>query len=119
MRDEYVAKESGYTYDNNLEKWVPEDKQYYYYNELTAVDPEDPIVADALFLSPNPTSGVVQVKLTGKISVHVYTISGQFVQKYYLAPGEKMIDLSFLPAGIYQIMAKSDEDYYSGKLLIQ
>ena len=119
VSDEDLSRESDYTYNNNLEKWVLEENQYYYYNELTAVDPEDPIVADAVFLWPNPTSGVVQVKLTGKISVHVYTISGQFVQKFYLAPGEKMIDLSLLPAGIYQVMAKSDEDYYSGKLIIQ
>jgi len=24
-----------------------------------------------------------------------------------------------LPAGVYHIMAKSDDDYYSGKLIIQ
>lgn len=79
----------------------------------------DPVVADALFMYPNPTSGMVQVKLFGKISIQIYTISGQLVKKYYMAPGEKFLDLSDLPGGMYQVRAKSDEDYYSGKLLIQ
>lgn len=79
----------------------------------------DPATIDAFFLYPNPTSGIVQVKLTGKISVLVYTISGQLVKKYSLAHGEKVLDLSDMPAGIYQVRAKSDEDYFSGKLLIQ
>jgi len=119
LQNEYVEVESGFTYDSDLERWILEDKKYYYYDGLSAVEPEDPIIADAAFLWPNPTSGEVQVKLPGRVSVHVYTVSGQFVQKYYLAPGEKMLDLSSLPAGIYQVMAKSDEDYFSGKLLIQ
>ena len=119
VQDQYVSIESGYYYESNFDVWVLENKKYYYYDGLSAVDPEDPIIADAVFLWPNPTSGEVQVKLPGKVSVHLYTISGQLVQKYYLAPGEKMIDLSSLPAGIYQVLAKSDEDYFSGKLLIQ
>lgn len=118
-QDLYVGLESGFSYDNDLEEWILEDKKYYYYDGLTAVDPKDPIIADAAFLWPNPTAGEVQVKLPGKVSVHVYTISGQFVKKYYLAPGDRILDLSFLPAGIYQVLAKSDEDYFSGKLLIQ
>lgn len=119
VRELYVGLESSFRYDNNLEQWILEHKKYYYYDGLSAVDPEDPIIADAAFLWPNPTSGEVQVKLPGKVSVHLYTISGQFIQKYYLAPGDKMLDLSSLPAGIYEVLAKSDEDYFSGKLLIQ
>lgn len=119
VRDDYPASESRFYYDDNLEAYVLEDKKIFYYDGLVAVEPEDPIIADAVFLYPNPSSGIVQVKLPGKVSVHIYTIAGQFVQKYYLAPGEHIIDLSFLPAGIYQVMAKSDEDYFSGKLLIQ
>ena len=38
--------------------------------------------------------------------------------KLSLPHGEKTIDLSGLPAGMYQIRAKSDEDYFSGKLLV-
>ena len=119
VREEYPASESRFYYDNDLEDYVLEDKKIFYYDGLVAVEPEDPVVADAMFLYPNPSSGMVQVKLPGKVSVHIYTIGGQFVQKYYMAPGGNILDLSFLPAGIYQVMAKSDEDYFSGKLLIQ
>lgn len=79
----------------------------------------DPTTIDAFFLYPNPTSGIVQVKLSGKISVLIYTISGQLIRKHTLAHGERVLDLSDLPAGIYQVRARSDDDYFSGKLLIQ
>ena len=79
----------------------------------------DPPAIDAFFLYPNPTSGIVQVKLSGKISVLVYTISGQLVKKYALGHGERVLDLNDLPAGIYQVRARSGDDYFSGKLLIQ
>ena len=79
----------------------------------------DPPAIDAFFLYPNPTSGVVQVKLSGRISVLIYTISGQLIKKYALGHGERVLDLTDLPAGIYQVRARSDDDYFSGKLLIQ
>lgn len=79
----------------------------------------DPTTMDAFFLYPNPTSGIVQVKLSGQLSVLIYTISGQLIKKYTLAHGERVLDLNDLPSGIYQVRAKSDEDYFSGKLLIQ
>jgi hypothetical protein len=82
-------------------------------------DSTAPMTIDAFFLYPNPTSGIVQVKLSGKISVLIYTISGQLIKKYTLAHGERVLDLHDLPAGIYQVRARSDEDYFSGKLLIQ
>jgi hypothetical protein len=79
----------------------------------------DPTTLDAFFLYPNPTTGIVQVKLSGQISVLIYTISGQLIKKYTLATGERVLDLSELPPGIYQVRARSEDDYFSGKLLIQ
>lgn len=115
---EFVSVESTYLYDNNAEEWVINERKFYYYQgETTGTD--DPIIADAAFLYPNPTPGVVQLKLTGKISVHVYTLEGKLVKNFYLPPGEKTVDMSAFPAGAYHVMAKSDEDYYSGKLIIQ
>jgi hypothetical protein len=101
------------------ESWLLENRKFFYYDQLSAVEPEVPAKADALFLYPNPSSGVVQIKLVGQVSIYVYSLSGQLVQKFHMAPSEKMLDLSHLPAGMYQVMAKSDEDYFSGKLILQ
>lgn len=119
ISDEYLLLTGNYSYDNALESWVLEDRKFYYYDNTTAVDPSEPLADAALFMYPNPTTGYVQVKLTGKIAVYVYTLSGQLVLKSYLAPGDKTLNLSSLPAGLYQVRAKSDEDYFSGKLIIQ
>jgi len=83
------------------------------------VDQPEAAEADALFMFPNPTSGVVRVKLSGKVSVYIYSLTGQLIKRFYMSPGDKMLDLSDLPAGMYQVRAKSDDDYYSGKLLVQ
>lgn len=76
-------------------------------------------VADAFFMFPNPSNGAVQVKLFGKVSVYIYNLSGQLIKHYQMSPGNMILDLSELPAGMYQVRAKSDDDYYSGKLLLQ
>jgi hypothetical protein len=119
LSDESVASEAEYSYNDNTESWVLDNKKFYYYDHLSTTEPDEPVVADALFLYPNPSSGVVQIKLVGKISIYVYSLSGQLVQRFNMAPGQKILDLRALPAGIYQVRAKSDEDYFSGKLILQ
>src|SRR5690606_3969737 len=75
---------------------------------------------EALFIRPNPAKGAVQLLLTGSTNaVFVYTLAGQLVGQYTLPPGQKVLDLSNLPAGTYQVRARSDEEYYSGQLFIQ
>lgn len=106
------------TENNPDEKLLNESRETVYSKSAVSAEANEPVEADALFVHPNPSNGVVKLKLTGKISVYVYTLAGQFVQKNYMAPKEKILDLSALPAGTYHIMAKSDDDYFSGKLII-
>lgn len=116
-----LVSETSFMWNKDLQAYEMDQQKYYYYKATAAEDPElpvDPAVADAFFMYPNPTSGVVQVKLSGKVSILIYTISGELIKKYTLAHGERVLDLNDLPAGIYQVRAKSDEDYFSGKLLI-
>jgi YD repeat-containing protein len=120
--DDVPAMETSYVWNKDLQAYEMDQQRHYYYKTNAAEgldETDDPVVADATFMYPNPTSGIVQVKLSGQISVLIYTISGQLIKKYALAHGERVIDLKDLPAGIYQVRAKSDEDYFSGKLLIQ
>lgn len=107
------------TRKNTDERLLMEARSAHYSNELAGAIADEPVEADALFVYPNPSKGVVQLKLQGKITVYVYTLSGQFLQKNSMTPGEKILDLSSLGSGVYHIMAKSDDDYFSGKLIIQ
>ncbi len=116
FRDEYRANETYYGWDSG---WKIQDRKYYYYSSLVAYEPVDPVTADAMFLYPNPTSGIVHIKLAGSPTVYVYSLSGQLVRRVQMAPGEKVLNLTGLQAGVYQVRAKSNEDYYSGKLIIQ
>lgn len=118
VRDNFIAGEYNHALDIETQEWTTTDKKYFFYNSVVSIEPDVPAVADALFMYPNPTSGMVQVKLLGKVSVQIYTISGQLVRKFAMAPGEKILDLRGLPAGMYQVRAKSDDDYFSGKLLV-
>ena len=117
-QDELLALEINSTYDNNAEDWVATDKKFYFYSNLTAVDPLEPVAGD-LFLYPNPTTGQVQMKLNGNMKVYVYSMSGEIIKSYQMPVGERILDLSFLPAGMYQVRATVDGDYFSSKLIIQ
>ncbi len=46
-------------------------------------------------------------------SPYIYTLSGQLIKSYHMASGEKLIDFSAMPTGMYKVRAKSDEDYFS------
>lgn len=116
-QDQFVEVEASFVYDQIIDDWAVTSKKFYYYNELTATD--EPIIADAVFLYPNPTNGTVQVKLDGKVSLHVYTLTGQLLKNIYLEGGNKTAYLNGLPAGVYTIRAKSNENYYADKLVIQ
>ena len=119
VSDEYFATEGNYFYDSNTESWLLENKKYFYYDQLSAVEPDLPSEANALFFYPNPSSGVVQIKLAGDVTFYVYSLSGQLVQKYQMSNGEKILNLGHLPAGMYQVLAKSGEELFYGKLLLQ
>lgn len=106
--------------EKNLdEKLLMEARSAHYNRPGVSAEANEPVEADALFVYPNPSNGVVLLKLTGKVTVYVYTLAGKFLQKKEMAPKEKILDLSALPQGAYHIMAKSDDDYFSGKLIIQ
>jgi len=117
--DQDFIIESNEVEKNLDEKLLIEARSARYNKSAASAELNEPVEADALFVYPNPSSGVVLLKLTGKVTVYVYTLTGKFVQKKEMAPKEKILDLSALPQGAYHIMAKSDDDYFSGKLIIQ
>ncbi len=62
----------------------------------------DPSAIDAFFLYPNPTSGMVQVKLSGRISVLIYTISGQLIKNTDLGLERGALDSMNCLPGTYR-----------------
>lgn len=105
--------------DLNL-NWVLLETKYYFYREVISSTPDEPVADQALFLWPNPSDGRVELQVSGRqVSVQVYSLAGQLLHRVQLPPGEKMIDLTRLPAGIYQVRARTEDDYFSGKLVIR
>jgi hypothetical protein len=76
---------------------------------------------------PNPTNGDLNIKWsnleTGSATIALTDVVGREVYKSQLninsASGQSEINLSELKSGIYLISIKSDNVYYSGKLMIQ
>jgi hypothetical protein len=61
---------------------------------------------------PNPTPSAVQIEVPneGEIKVSVYSVEGRLVIQETLLPaeGRAILDLSVLPAGIYQLTILTD-----------
>jgi hypothetical protein len=127
QRTTYAYGRAGQLVGQARYAWA-EDGKMWIKNATARHAEADPFAADdseannleALFLKPNPAKGMVQLLLGGTANaVFVYTLAGQLVGQYKLPPGQKVLDLSSLPAGTYQVRARSDEEYYSGQLCIR
>lgn len=114
-----LATDSGYSFNTQDEEWVLEDRTYYFYNGLTAYDPVDPDAAEALTMWPNPSSGSIQIKLDEKATVSIYALSGQLVGTHQLSAGQNTLDMTSLPAGIYEVRAVTEDAHYAGRLVLQ
>lgn len=119
FKDDHLASQSNLSYDNVSEEWILEDKTYYYYNETTAYEPVDPISIEMLRMWPNPATGSVQLDLQENASIHVFSPSGQLIRRIETTNGNHVLDVSELPGGTYYVKAKTNEIYYSGKLIVQ
>ena len=119
VTEDYVESKADYVFDANTESWLQESKKYFFYDQLSAVEPDVPEANDALFMYPNPSAGVVHIKLAGDVTFYVYSLSGQLIQKFQMTGGEKILSLRHIPAGMYQVMAKSGEELFYGKILLQ
>ena len=63
------------------------------------------IVKD-IVVSPNPTSGLLNIVLTSLSEYEVYNINGQRVAK---GKTEGQIDITNLPTGSYQLIINNDD----------
>ncbi len=83
------------------------------------VDNENMNLAN-LDIYPNPTSGIVYVKLPEANSMlKVYDVSGKLIMSKHNLSGTAKLDLSNLPKGVYIIKAVSDKDIRTSKITIK
>ncbi len=80
--------------------------------------------ADVLTASPNPTQGLLNLKLQGQREMEAYSLidlSGKIVQteQFGEPTQETDLDLSALPNGVYLLQIHSGEQLFAQKVIVQ
>jgi hypothetical protein len=110
---ELLALQSNYYWSGN--QFYLSDREFYYYSDGTLAS-KVPIAALPLMLSPNPTSGFVQLNLDSDAIVQIFTAQGELLHSgEYQA--QKALNVSDLPTGLYFISAQSKNEQYVGRLV--
>ncbi|NUO00937.1 MAG: T9SS type A sorting domain-containing protein [Saprospiraceae bacterium] len=115
LEGENLALETIYLYDAMSETWSLDSKKYYYYGVLTNV-PHEPTPILALSVAPNPTTGLVKIILEEELAVQLFDATGKLVTAQLLQPGQ-LLDISSLPAGVYQLVAQNEMNYYGSRIV--
>lgn len=77
------------------------------------------VEAGTLSVSPNPASGVAEVRGTGLQSVSVLNMVGQQLQTVAASSDRCRLDLTSLPAGLYLLRIKTTEGTSVKKLVVK
>lgn len=86
-------------------------------NTITTVEQ---IESNILNIFPNPTDGLVYVQTENhNSSLEIYNINGKIVFGKILTQTTSSINLHFLPEGLYQLVVKDNNKFYSKKLIIR
>jgi hypothetical protein len=117
-QDEKLALESSYLWDQTTGAYALADRKYYYYAEESAGLFPTPGDVQALTMFPNPSTGVVQFSLENEAVVMVFDAAGNLMDSQVVTPGSSL-NLSTLPAGIYQVVATDNDARFTGKIIKQ
>ncbi len=102
-------------FDSETEIWSLHSKKFYYYAITTNV-PHEPVQVMTLSMAPNPTTGMVKIMLEEELAVQLFDATGKLIMAQLLLPGQ-MLDISTLPAGIYQLVAQQERNFYGGRIV--
>jgi hypothetical protein len=120
LQDEQYAVTTEWFWNDAFSTWAIDERTWYYYEDILSAPSEPRPVPLDLNVWPNPTSGLVQLGLEGTDHlVSVYGLSGQLLRQVRLPGSDLRIDLSALPAGVYQIMVRNSEGHFAGRVLVQ
>ena len=114
---ENLALETLSVWDDALFDWSLDSKKYYHYKGLVAVNPE-PLSALKLQVSPNPTTGLVQLELAAPAWIQLYNSNGRLMRSVDYKPGQ-LLEINELPNGVYFITARTGHAMHTGKVIKQ
>ena len=114
-KDGSTSFEVNYSFDTNAQAFKLDNKRFYFYDPVSSLR-DLPTPVKPLVLYPNPTRGSLSLKLQDKAQVQVIGSNGQLLQAVVLNPGQTL-DLSSLPAGMYQVLAKEGTEFFGSKVL--
>ncbi len=91
-------------------------RKFFYYNGISSI--RGPQFQNKLSLNviPNPTTDFIYLDLATPAVVQIYSTQGTMAHRIEYQPG-KPINLSEIPAGIYLIVAQSEQGVFSGRIL--
>jgi hypothetical protein len=116
-KDGSAKYDVNYTFDTNAQAFKLDNKRFYFYDPVSSLR-DLPTSFKPLILYPNPTRGSLYLKLQDKAQVQVFGSNGQMLQAVVLNPGQ-VLDLSSLPAGMYQVLAKEGTEFFGSKVFKQ
>ena len=74
---------------------------------------------ESLTLYPNPTDGLFFIEgLSGALEVHVHDLLGRQVATYSLSAGERKVDVSDLPSGMYVVTLRGKDKTWTEILIM-
>ena len=98
-----------------LDNWN-KDATAVYSEDCSALSNEDFKLAE-VSISPNPTSGVLNITTVEKADYRLFNIKGQILKKGVLVSGESKIDISSLSKGIYLLNLKTNKGSFTKKVV--
>ena len=113
VEDENLASEAYYIWDG---VYFLSDRKFYYYSDGTLGESEPLKNTLPLIVSPNPSNGLVNLNLEVPVLIQVYNTFGTLVHSS-LAQPQSRVNLQELPAGLYFIHARAENEVFAGRLI--
>lgn len=115
VKDQNLYLEMGFNWNDDLFDWVLVSKKYYYYGELLSAGPM-PAAVQMLRAMPNPTVERVRLQLDAPAFIQVYDSRGVVVSSGEYS-ADPTLDFSQLTTGTYMVVAQTDREIYTGRIV--
>ena len=87
-----------------------------YCESITAIKESE--ITNKVEISPNPSTGLIQIKTQNFTKGAIYHIDGRFIFDFKISSTEQELNLNSLDAGIYLIVLSNDVGYSENKKVV-